>query len=64
MRLIDLDKLLAAARSKYGEWELTDFPGYLRCSKCQDVYIYNEWLEGGKWNYCPNCGAKMENSVK
>lgn len=22
--------------------------------------IYDDWADGKKWNYCPNCGAKMD----
>lgn len=42
-----------------GKWEKSDFPGYLRCSCCKDVYINEQWLEDGKWNGCPNCLADM-----
>ena len=43
----------------HGRWEQTEHHGFLRCSKCKDVYVADEWLEDGKWNYCPNCGADM-----
>jgi rRNA maturation endonuclease Nob1 len=33
--------------------------GMLTCSGCRDCYILGEWLEDGKWNFCPNCGARM-----
>ena len=45
----------------HGRWE--EHPrmtGYLRCSKCHDANIWDDWLKDGKWNYCPNCGAKMD----
>ena len=45
----------------HGRWE--EHPrmtGYLRCSKCHDANIWEDWLTDGKWNYCPNCGAKMD----
>lgn len=41
----------------HGRWE--EINGYLRCSECKDVYIYEDWIEDGKWKFCPNCGAKM-----
>ena len=44
---------------KKGRWEKTEYKGFLRCSCCKDVYIYEEWLEAGKWNGCPNCFADM-----
>ena len=44
----------------HGRWEKAEYHGFLRCDQCKDVYINEEWLEDGKWNYCPNCGAKMD----
>ena len=45
----------------HGRWEtVSSMLGYLCCSECKDVYIWETWLEDGKWNYCPNCGAKMD----
>ena len=43
---------------KHGHWEGKPIAGYstVRCSKCGDVFMENS----GKWNYCPNCGAKMD----
>jgi hypothetical protein len=44
-----------------GRWEeYSRMPGYLQCSKCHDAHIWFAWLKDGKWNYCPNCGAKMD----
>ena len=45
---------------KHGRWEDGPLNGYLRCSVCKDVYIDDTWLDDGKWNYCPNCGCKMD----
>jgi hypothetical protein len=45
----------------HGHWEpRKDVPGFLRCSACHDCNIYDDWPDGKKWNYCPNCGAKMD----
>ena len=44
----------------HGRWEKARIAGYLKCNYCKDAFIYEEWLESGKWNYCPNCGAKMD----
>ena len=43
----------------HGRWEESE-SGFLVCSECADVFILEEWLADGKWNYCPNCGAKMD----
>ena len=42
-----------------GEWEKSEYTGFVRCNLCKDAYIDEEWLEAGKWGYCPNCGADM-----
>ena len=44
----------------HGRWEKAHIAGYLKCNCCKDAFIYEEWLESGKWGYCPNCGAKMD----
>lgn len=42
----------------HGHWIGKPIAGYntVRCSVCGDVFSENN----GKWNYCPNCGAKMD----
>lgn len=47
-------------KESIGKWEwvqyesLPDFGNY-HCSKCHHIESKIEW-----YNYCPNCGAKME----
>ena len=43
-----------------GKWEESIGPGISGCSNCHDCYIDTAWAKGGKWHYCPNCGASME----
>lgn len=44
-----------------GRWEKhRTMHGFVYCSNCKDVYLDEEWLVDGKWGFCPNCGAKME----
>lgn len=40
---------------KTGKWIEGDMSGLLQCSSC------GEFLDefGHRWNYCPNCGARM-----
>ena len=46
---------------RHGEWEPSDkHKGYVSCSICHDCYVEPEWVSDLKWNYCPNCGAKMD----
>ena len=45
----------------HARWEKRkDVIGFVRCSACHDCNIYDDWADGKKWNYCPNCGAKMD----
>ena len=67
---IDINMLIAsmptvdAVEVVHGRWEtVSSMLGYLCCSQCKDVYIWETWLGDGKWNYCPNCGAKMDGDV-
>lgn len=47
---------------KHGYWKGKPIAGYstVRCSECGETFIENN----GKWNYCPNCGARMDEVVK
>ena len=48
----------------HGRWEpRSDAPGFVRCSNCHDCNVYDDWIDGKKWKYCPNCGAKMDLEV-
>lgn len=50
-----------AAPVVHGWWiESENFKGYMVCSICHDSYVEPEWITTGKWAYCPNCGAKMD----
>lgn len=44
----------------HGRWEPSDYNGYCRCSECRDCFIDKTWTIGGKWRYCPTCGAMMD----
>ena len=49
----------ASLRPK-GGWEKHPHAyGFVRCSVCQDCNVWGEWVDGKKWNFCPNCGADM-----
>lgn len=39
---------------RYGRWELDEYGGW-HCSVCHEIAI----VSGGE-NYCPNCGARMD----
>ena len=45
----------------HGRWEKSPhLYGFVRCSVCHGCTVWDEWVDGKKWNYCPNCGAKMD----
>lgn len=46
----------APLAEKKGKWE--DYCGDLICDQCGNVV--DIFGNKGKWNYCPNCGARME----
>lgn len=59
-KVIDRIKICAVADVApvvHGKWIGKPIAGYcnIRCSECEEIYYNN-----GKWNYCPNCGAKMD----
>lgn len=57
--VVDMDAA-DVAPVKHGTWEKTPTYGVLMCSACRDCYIDENFLDGKKWNFCPECGAKMD----
>lgn len=47
-----------AELARHGKWIGKPIGGYstVRCSVCRDVFLENN----GKWEYCPHCGARMD----
>lgn len=44
----------------HGRWIKSDeHKGVFVCGECKNCYIGEGWIDGFKWSYCPNCGAKM-----
>lgn len=39
----------------HGEWIDKGHDNTYKCSKCGDI-----WIGVGGYNYCPNCGARMD----
>lgn len=42
----------------HGRWKLSG--GLLECQNCGEIYSTRGGNEGKAWNYCPNCGARMD----
>ena len=55
---IDIDNAPTVDAIKHGYWKGKPIAGYsdVGCSECGGVFLENN----GKWNYCPNCGARMD----
>lgn len=53
---------------RHGEWieGAEHFTNGLYEAECSECNNYIRWNEGnsGDWNYCPNCGAKMDGERK
>lgn len=46
---------------RHGEWiESTVCVGFYECSQCRSRKRGNQPFFDSVWNYCPNCGAKMD----
>ena len=48
----------------HGRWidgHCIDYDKYIKCSKCCSMVRLDSFFNYiGDWNYCPNCGAKMD----
>lgn len=60
--LIDSVPAADVAPVRHGRWEWVDEEEcYYRCSNCKTAAYGNTGeILSGKYCYCPNCGAKME----
>lgn len=45
----------------YGKWTDTNNPNHKRCSNCDVISFIALYPCINKADYCPHCGAKMEN---
>ena len=43
-----------------GKWKEDWETGCSECSACGESYLWEDYDGVGEWNFCPNCGAKME----
>ena len=64
---IDKVKAVDAVEVVHGEWSTIedDYVGLiaLRCSECNQEYWFEEELPQKSYNYCSNCGAKMDSDL-
>ena len=55
---IDNAPTVDAVEVVHGRWERTEHHGFLRCSKCKDVYIDDSWVADGKVELLPQLRCK------
>ena len=55
----DVDQARHGLWDDTGRYTFTDGSLAIRCTECGAALHLDEW-EKYNWNYCPNCGAKMD----
>ena len=56
---VPCDHLIEVAPVRHGRWEW-DTEDIYRCSNCAEKSHVKEVMGHPEWDYCPNCGAKMD----
>lgn len=54
----DSGNAIEISRVRHGRWERTKAPFMSECEDCSVCGYRTVW--GHRYNYCPNCGAKMD----
>ena len=57
--VIDNAPAADVAQVRHGRWEW-DTEDIYRCSNCAEKSHVKEVMGHPEWDYCPNCGAKMD----
>ena len=55
--IFDINNAPTVDAVKHGHWELSPFDGNWACSNCGNEPYHDNMKN---MNYCPNCGAKMD----
>ena len=45
-----------------GKWIEDWETGCSECPACHDTFLWEDYKGVAEWNFCPNCGARMEES--
>lgn len=56
--IIESVPIADVAPVRHGRWEQTEAPFMNECEDCSVCGYRTVW--GHRFNYCPNCGAKMD----
>ena len=57
--IIDDQPAADVVEVRHGEWISDDADIIFHCSEC-DTQVSTSWDYESDWDYCPNCGAKMD----
>lgn len=58
IRLLEKAPTVDAVPVVHGRWK---YCGFLQeCQACGEIYSVHGGNSGKSWNFCPNCGAKMD----
>ena len=61
LEAIDKAPTVDAVEVVHGRWEPHPrHPGFDRCSICHNCIVADDWADGVKWRFCPQCGANMD----
>lgn len=59
-RLVENAPTIEAEPVRRGRWVSDEADILFHCSECETQVSTNWDYEDLQWNYCPNCGAKMD----
>ena len=60
---IDNAPTIDAEPVRHGKWIDDGITSHSRCSACdKEWYWFDNCMED--WNYCPNCGAKIDGAIR
>ena len=66
-RLCDYEDVMQSnglIEQKHGHWVSDKTDILFHCSECETQISTNWDYDDLQWNYCPNCGAKMDGEMK
>ena len=57
---VQLLRELPSVTQKSEKWIFDDNSSATVCPNCKQGYLWEDYKGTSEWNFCPNCGAKME----
>lgn len=67
--IIEKQPTIEAVPVVHGEWNIGKFNAgsetvFMECSECAAVFDVPTFVFGLNYNYCPNCGVKMDGGAE